>query len=211
MKRIPVRVRTRANFFGVFSFISPLECPAVFGTTLRMSLCPTEQQKRLTLSFQLPSVLKNGSVPDRWHRIAPQLRSLLRIVAAILFMQFGMMKLFGWPVAMPQKVGSIQLLSEIGIAGILEVFGGALLLVGLFTRPIAFILSGEMAIAYFQGHAPRGFWTVANGGSPAVFFCFLWLYLSAAGAGPWSLDAWIQNKRAQRGKSAQPILSDPGH
>jgi putative oxidoreductase len=122
------------------------------------------------------------------------LRSLLRIVAAILFMQFGMMKLFGWPIAMPPQVGPLHLFTEIGIAGILEVFGGVLMLIGLFTRPTAFILAGEMAVAYFQGHAPNGFWPLANGGSDAVLFCFLWLYFSSAGAGPWSLDAKRQNR-----------------
>src|SRR5437660_980541 len=76
-----------------------------------------------------------------------------------------------------------------GIAGTLETFGGLLLLVGLFTRPVAFILAGEMAVAYFLGHAPHGFWPVLNQGHPAILFCFTWLYLSAAGPGPWSLDA----------------------
>ena len=73
--------------------------------------------------------------------------------------------------------------------GVLETFGGGLLLLGLFTRPVAFILSGEMAVAYFQFHFPKGFWPTMNGGMPAVLYCFLWFYFSAAGAGPWSLDA----------------------
>jgi putative oxidoreductase len=79
--------------------------------------------------------------------------------------------------------------SQAWFAGFLETFGGLLLLVGLFTRPVAFLLSGEMAFAYFIGHAPQGFWPVLNQGHPAVLFCFLFLYLSAAGGGPWSLDA----------------------
>jgi putative oxidoreductase len=81
------------------------------------------------------------------------------------------------------------LLSQAWVGGILEVFGGALLLVGLFTRPVAFLLSGEMAVAYFQFHFPQGFWPTTNGGVPAALYCFVWLYFSAAGAGPWSLDA----------------------
>jgi putative oxidoreductase len=82
-----------------------------------------------------------------------------------------------------------KLLTQVGIGGVLETFGGLLLLVGLFTRPVAFILSGEMAVAYLQFHAPQGFWTIVNKGAEAVLYCFLWLYFSAAGAGPWSLDA----------------------
>lgn len=88
------------------------------------------------------------------------------------------------------------MLSLTGIAGALETFGGLLLLVGLFTRPVAFLLAGEMAIAYFYGHAPQGFWTVLNQGTPAVLYCFVFLYLSSAGGGPWSLDAlrreWVK-------------------
>jgi putative oxidoreductase len=80
-------------------------------------------------------------------------------------------------------------MTQIGIGGLLEVVGGALLLVGLFTRPAAFVLSGEMAVAYFQFHQPQGFWPIVNQGQPAVLYCFIWLYFSAAGAGPWSLDA----------------------
>jgi len=132
---------------------------------------------------------RSNSIIRKWQGYAPQLWSLLRIVAAILFIQFGTMKLFGYPIVMPPQAGPLHLFSEIGVAGILETFGGGLMLIGLFTRPVAFILSGEMAVAYFQGHAPNGFWTLANGGGDAVFFCFLWLYFSAAGAGPWSIDA----------------------
>jgi putative oxidoreductase len=80
------------------------------------------------------------------------------------------------------------------VAGALETFGGLFLLIGLFTRPVAFLLSGEMAFAYFMGHAPQGFWPVLNQGHPAVLFCFLFLYLSAAGAGPWSLDAMRKDR-----------------
>jgi putative oxidoreductase len=130
-----------------------------------------------------------SSVASRWVRLAPQLLSVLRIVAALMFLQAGTMKLFGWPVAMPGGE-TASLMTQTGIGGVLEAVGGALLLVGLFTRPVAFVLSGEMAVAYFQFHAPQGFWPIVNQGQPAVLYCFIWLYFSAAGAGPWSLDAW---------------------
>ena len=88
----------------------------------------------------------------------------------------------------------MPLLSQVGIGGLLEVVGGALLLVGLFTRPVAFVLAGEMAVAYFQFHFPKSFWPTVNQGVPAVLYCFVFLYLSAAGAGPWSIDA-LRRKR----------------
>jgi len=125
----------------------------------------------------------------KWPTWAPQLLSVLRIVAAFMFIQPGTMKLFAFPIGMPPDGSTAQLMSQIGLAGILETFGGALLLLGLFTRPVAFLLAGEMAVAYFQAHAPQSFWTVVNGGGEAVLYCFVWLYFSAAGAGPWSLDA----------------------
>ncbi len=124
-----------------------------------------------------------------WQAWSPRLLSLLRIVAAFMFIQDGTMKLFAFPIGMPPDNSTAQLMTQVGIGGILETFGGALLLLGLFTRPVAFILSGEMAVAYFQFHAPEGFWTVVNGGTSAVLYCFVWLYFSAAGPGPWSLDA----------------------
>jgi len=114
---------------------------------------------------------------------------VLRIVAAFIFIPSGTMKLFAFPAGMPPDGSTAPLLSQIGIGGLLEVVCGALLLVGLFTRPVAFILSGMMAVAYFQFHQPQGFWPVMNGGIPAILYCFVWLYFSAAGAGPWSLDA----------------------
>jgi putative oxidoreductase len=124
-----------------------------------------------------------------WLAMGPRLQSLLRIVAAAIFILAGTMKLFAFPAGIPPEGGTAKLMSEVGLAGILEVFGGLLLLIGLYTRPVAFILSGEMAVAYFQAHAPQGFWPILNGGNDAILFCFLWLYFSAAGAGPWSLDA----------------------
>jgi len=111
-----------------------------------------------------------------------------------MFIQAGTMKLFAFPVGMPPDGGTVALFSLIGLAGALEVFGGALILLGAFTRPVAFILSGEMAVAYFMAHFPISFWTVLNGGQPAVLYCFIWLYMSAAGAGPWSIDGLMRRR-----------------
>jgi putative oxidoreductase len=134
------------------------------------------------------------NVVARWSTCAPYLLSALRIVAAFLFVQFGTAKLFAFPAALMPGGGTAPLGSLPGVAGVLETFGGALLLIGLFTRPVAFLVSGEMAFAYFIGHAPRSFWPVLNQGHPAVLFCFVWLYLSAAGAGPWSVDAVLRKR-----------------
>jgi putative oxidoreductase len=133
--------------------------------------------------------LTTPSAAGRWSTWAPYLLSTLRIVAAFLFIQFGTAKLFAFPAAVLPGGGTASLASLPGFAGVLEAFGGALLLLGLFTRPVAFLLSGEMAVAYFIGHAPQGFWPVLNQGHPAIMFCFVWLYVSAAGPGPWSIDA----------------------
>jgi putative oxidoreductase len=132
--------------------------------------------------------MNEPTIVSKWKTYAPQLRSILRIVAAIVFIQIGTMKLFGYPMSMPGGK-TAEFFSEIWIAGFLETFGGVLILIGLFTRPVAFILAGEMAVAYFQAHAPKSIWTVVNGGASAVLFCFIFLYFSAAGAGPWSVDA----------------------
>ena len=133
--------------------------------------------------------MTSRNLATQWSSCAPQLRSVLRIVAAFMFILAGTSKLFAFPVGMPPNGATAQLMSEIGLAGILEVFGGGLLLLGWFTRPVAFLLSGEMAVAYFQAHYPKSFWPTVSGGVPAVLYCFLWLYFSAAGAGPWSIDA----------------------
>jgi putative oxidoreductase len=135
------------------------------------------------------------SIAAKWPAQASRIQGVVRIVAAFVFMQSGTMKLFAFPVGVPPNGGTVPLISEAGLAGILEVFGGALLLLGLFTRPVAFLLAGEMAVAYFQFHFPQSFWLVVNGGTPAVLFCFLWLYLSAAGAGAWSLDGLREKGR----------------
>jgi putative oxidoreductase len=129
------------------------------------------------------------SLTARWRSWAPYLLSILRIMAAACFFLVGSAKLFAFPAAVMPGGGTAPLLSLAGFAGALEVVGGALLILGLFTRPVAFILSGEMAFAYFLGHAGNGFWPVLNGGTDAILYCFLWLYISAAGPGPWSLDA----------------------
>jgi putative oxidoreductase len=139
--------------------------------------------------------MSNTSLATRWSSRAPYLLSLLRIVTAFLFMQYGSAKLLAIPAAVMPGGGTAPLMSLAGIAGALELVGGALLLLGLFTRPVAFLLSGEMAFAYFMGHAPQGFWPVLNQGSPAILFCFIWLYISSAGSGPWSLDALRAKRR----------------
>lgn len=131
----------------------------------------------------------SDSLPGRWISWAPYFLSVLRIIAAFLFIQYGGGKILGWPAAVMPGGGTAPLASQAGVAGLLELGGGALLLVGLFTRPVAFVLSGLMAFAYVIGHAGGGFWPVLNGGAPAVIFCFVWLHISAAGGGPWSLDA----------------------
>lgn len=124
---------------------------------------------------------------EGWTRFAPQMLSILRIMAALLFMEHGLMKLFHFPA--PQPGVTDPLPTMLMIAAWIEVVGGALLALGLFTRPVAFICAGEMAIAYFIGHATRGFWPALNMGDAAILFCFVFLYLSAAGGGAWSVDA----------------------
>ena len=128
----------------------------------------------------------NTAFFDIW---TPRALSILRIVTAFLFIQHGTAKFFEIPpVVLPEPV---HLFSLIGFAGVLEVVGGWLLVIGLFTRPVAFVLSGEMAFAYFMAHAPQGyiFAPILNQGEPAVLFCFIFLFLSVAGGGSWSLDA----------------------
>ncbi len=117
---------------------------------------------------------------------APQLLSILRIIVAFLFFQVGSAKWFAFPAAIMPGGGTAPVGSLVWFAGVIEVVGGTFFLLGLFTRPVAFILSGEMAFAYFIGHAGNGFWPVLNQGAPAVFYCFTFLYFSAAGAGLWT-------------------------
>lgn len=133
------------------------------------------------------------SLASRWQ---PRLLSVLRLVAAFLFLAHGGQKLFGFPAPLPVP---LHLFSLLGLAGVLEFWGGLLLLLGLFTRPVAFLLSGEMAVAYFTAHAPRGFWPLLNRGELAVLYCFIFLYLAAAGGGVWSLD----RMRGRRGNGSE--------
>jgi putative oxidoreductase len=135
----------------------------------------------------------------RWSSWGPQFQCVLRIVAAIIFILSGTSKLFAFPSGIPPNNGTVALMSQLGIGAMMELFGGALLLVGLYTRPVAFLLSGEMAVAYFQFHVPQGFWPTMNGGVAAVLFCFIWLYFSAAGAGPWSIDALRLQQYSSKG------------
>jgi len=118
---------------------------------------------------------------------APRALSVLRIITGLMIIEHGMGKIIGFP-AYP-AYANVQPLSLIGAAGFIELIGGALLIIGLWTQPAAFILSGEMAFAYFIGHFPKGFLPLINGGTLAILYCFTCLYLSTAGAGPWSVDA----------------------
>ena len=135
-------------------------------------------------------------IVSRWKSWSPQLLSILRIVLAFLFIQVGSAKWFAFPAAVMPGGGTAPVGSLPWFAGVIEVVGGTLILFGLFTRPVAFILAGEMAFAYFMGHAGHGFWPVLNQGALAVIYCFLFLYYSAAGPGPWSLDALLARRRA---------------
>jgi len=120
---------------------------------------------------------------------APRLLSVLRIILGFLLIPHGLQKLFG-------MLGGkqVELMSLMGLAGAIELFGGILILIGLFTRPVAFLISGFMAVAYFMAHAPQGFWPLLNKGELAVVYCFLYLYLSAAGGGEWSLDRILRKR-----------------
>ena len=132
---------------------------------------------------------------------------LLRFVAGLLFFQVGSKLLLGWFGGVDDAGSTASLMSQVGIGGALEFFGGLLIMLGLLTRPVAFILSGEMAVAYFQFHAPEGVWPIQNHGEPAVLFCFIFLYMAARGGGEWSLDTLIRRKREQvRGSAPVPPL-----
>ncbi len=123
---------------------------------------------------------------------APRLLSVLRIMTGLLFLQHGLVKLFGFPTG----AAPVPLMGLSGLAGVLELVGGILIIIGLCTRPVAFILSGQMAVAYFMAHAPGGFYPIMNRGELAIMFCFVFLYIAAAGPGPWSIDA-------QRGRTTR--------
>ncbi len=127
---------------------------------------------------------------DTAARYAPYVLSIVRIVAALLFFEHGTSRLFGWPSPLPTPA----LLSMYWFAGAIELVGGALLALGLFTRPVALIMSGEMAFAYFISHAPAGFFPILNRGDAAILYCFIFLYIAFAGGGPWSVDALMGRK-----------------
>ena len=132
------------------------------------------------------------------NRAVPITVFLLRVVAGLLFFQAGGMKLFSWFGGLPREMfptGTTPLISEIGLAGVLEFFGGMAIMLGLLTRPTAFLLSGEMAVAYFQAHQPHGAWPIQNHGEPAVLLCFIFLFFAAYGAGDWSLDALFRRRK----------------
>jgi putative oxidoreductase len=122
---------------------------------------------------------------DSWR---PYTLSILRIVAGFTFSLHGFQKVLGLLGGMRDTGAAAHVLTLPWFAGVLELVGGLLILLGLLTRPVAFLLCGEMAVAYFMAHAPRGFWPTANGGEPAVLYCFIFLYLFTAGPGPWSVD-----------------------
>jgi putative oxidoreductase len=125
---------------------------------------------------------------------APRVLAALRIISALLFLEHGLVKVLGFPAG--AAPGPQALLSFFGIAGLIETVGGVLLLIGLFTRPVAFLMAGEMAVAYFVVHAPGSFFPAINGGDAAILFCFVFLYLFAAGPGAWSIDEMRAGKSA---------------
>lgn len=129
-------------------------------------------------------------------RHSSRMLSVLRIVTALLFLSHGMSKILGIPMS---SASFPQPWTLLWVAGMLELIGGALLLIGLLSRPVAFLLAGEMAVAYWLVHAPDNFWPVLNNGEAAILFCFIFLYVFFRGPGPWSVDCWLAQRRAQEG------------
>ena len=129
--------------------------------------------------------------PQPW---PDRMLAIFRIVAGLIFITSGTTKLFGFPPS-PVPMPPIEVISQIGIGAMMELVGGILIVLGLFTRPTAFLLAGEMAVAYFQFHDPGSFWPTVNMGIPAILYCFLFLYLMVAGAGAWSIDGMIARRR----------------
>jgi len=134
-----------------------------------------------------------ASFADTIERLAPYVLSILRIVAGLLFLEHGLSRLLGFPSPLPTP----PVFTLYWFAGAIELLGGVLVTLGLFTRPAAFIMSGEMAFAYFLSHAPRGFFPILNSGDGAILYCFIFLYLAIAGGGPLSLDALLWRKRSK--------------
>src|SRR5262245_40424962 len=140
--------------------------------------------------------LEQGDAPMSTDRPKEIALFLLRVVAGLVFLQAGGMKILDWFGGVPAEYGGHPpAWSEAWIGGGMELYGGAAVLLGFLTRPIAFLLSGEMAVAYFQFHQPNGFWPIQNHGEPAVLFCFIFLLLAAHGGGSWSLDAWLRRRK----------------
>jgi putative oxidoreductase len=133
-----------------------------------------------------------------WNRMAGPSHAALRIVAGLLFMMHGGQKLLAWFGGPGGNGQAVELASQMGIAGALELVGGALIVIGLFTKPVAFVLSGEMAFAYFMAHFPNGFWPIQNQGELAALYCFLFLFFAFNGAGPFSIDA-LRQRRTREG------------
>lgn len=131
-----------------------------------------------------------SALADAW---APRMLSVLRIVSALLFVQHGTQKVLNFPPAAEPQPFELMTLAP-GLAGVLELGGGLLLLFGLFTRPVAFVLSGMMAVAYWMVHGPGSFYPILNGGDLAILFCFVFLYFACAGPGPWSIDDMMRRR-----------------
>jgi putative oxidoreductase len=157
---------------------------------------------RTLTRYELLRVKLGGQTMDQIDnmlaKFQPAALSLFRFITGLLLFQFGVAKLLKFPTIPAGNpyafLNKVELMSLSGLAGVIELILGGLLLLGLFTRPVAFILAGEMAFAYFIGHAPRGFYPLINGGTLAIAFCFACLYLSSAGGGPYSLDAMMRKK-----------------
>ena len=179
--------KTKLIMHASVSDITPEAAPYLAGQEIGWT------QSLVRLEEFIAKEVKNISVPSKltvfWSGWDSRLQSVLRMAAAFMFILAGTTKLFAFPAGIPPNGGTVPLISQVGFGAVLETFGGTLLLLGLFTRPVAFILAGEMAVAYFQFHFPHNIWPVLNGGVPAVLYCFIWLYFSAAGAGRWSIDA----------------------
>lgn len=136
-----------------------------------------------------------SNIIQTWKNASPQLLSVLRITSAAMFMMAGTAKLWAWPKGMgPEGTGTAEFGTQIWIAGVLEAVGGLMLLLGVWTRPVAFLLAGEMAVAYFQAHAPQSIYPTLNGGVSAALYCFIFLYISSAGPGPWSVDHALRRR-----------------